>query len=222
MSPTLYPHWYDQPAEDVRAEQHFEARRLELGAQRLARVATHVAERLVGSAPEPWVAGNDDDHATVRPKQPTSFAQHRNGVGQALEHVERAHHVRDPIDEWYLVQLAAHHLERVAAVGLVGELLGRIRDDRSIGLPAELCGDVARATTQIDQSPFGLSALFERKIDEGGLRPKPPVSAIGARDHCGARVDGVTVRLRRPGHRRGDVFRRLEISGVGILGKLHR
>jgi hypothetical protein len=72
-------------------EDDLEAFVLELGAQRDAAVAAHMAERLVGRAPEPRVPGHVHDELTARPKQPSCLGEGLAGMREVLEDVEEAH-----------------------------------------------------------------------------------------------------------------------------------
>ena len=57
------------------------------------RVAPHVAEELVGAAPQPRVRGNVDDEATARREHAPRLSQRDARLGEMLEHVEEAHDV---------------------------------------------------------------------------------------------------------------------------------
>ena len=75
----------------MREEHDVEALALELGAQRGTAVAAHVAERVVGRAPEPRVSGHVHDEVTARPEQPPCLGEGLAGMREVLEHVEEAH-----------------------------------------------------------------------------------------------------------------------------------
>ncbi len=133
-------------------------------------------------------AGNDDDQQALRCQEPARLRQHRPGIRYVLQHIEQAHDARRMIDDGHAGQIAADRFERITVVRLADERRARVGDDRLVGRPPQPGRHDAVRATQIDEAALAGAPPLERPVDQGCLRPKPPVIGIGGREHGRPRI----------------------------------